>query len=239
MTATVPRDAAVVDTRFEYRLAFDLAMAHLVTTRRDGETMLVVASAAPFVDEALLRIDGPLDVAVESQVPAQIARDRARVLVARGYGPATVMLAAHLAGPSEAKYRSVLWVCPERRSWRQRLHALTNVLMPGADVLIVTAGMFGCLLGPLRRARAVGEPEWLGPGLRRVLDRAGLRQKCALRIGGPMGAAWALQARLALLAGRPDLADRAEGRYRRALVAPGERGPAVVSLLRFRHEDAE
>ncbi len=223
----------------EYRLAMDLAMSGLTSTGRAGAGVLIVASVPAFIDEALLCADGPLTIAVETTDLADIVGVRAGLLIRPGRPMPAIMAADALAQrrgtPSAVSYGCALWVSPQRCSWRRRAKALASRLTPGALLTMVTAGPLGQVVSRFRRTPlGSSHPAWLGAGRGRVLSRAGLQPERVLALGGFSSIAWALAARLAGLAERLDLADRAEAGYRRSLLAPHTGDPALVNVLTFR-----
>jgi hypothetical protein len=219
--------------RLEYRLAFDTAIAQLAGARAAGEQVLVVASSAGFVDEALLRVDPPLIVATEWPSLAETARRRAWTLGRPKAPSAEVMLGHDLKALPAGSCRGAIWASPQLASWRTIGRTLARALADGGLLTILTAGQLGSLLSPVRSARSVGEPIWLGGEIDRELAELRFRPERACGLGGPASLRWALLSRVARKLGRPDLVDRAEAAYRHSLVRSWSPGLATFGLLTF------
>ena len=136
----------------------------------------------------------------------QFARD----LAVRGCAPTRIARsAAEVAGAEEA-FDSVVWAAPQRNTWEGLGAHVSRALRPGGRLCVLTATSLGGLVGPLRRARAAGEPAPLAGSLARRLPGLGFQFVRTRPLGGGAAVGWALAGRAALLVGRPDLADRAE-----------------------------
>jgi hypothetical protein len=220
--------------RLEYGDGFDLAAGWL---GRVASPLLVVASTSGFVDLAAGRAEGPLVLACENARTS----DHAALCLAGGDLPRDVAAWSRVWSPLEATgserdvplFDAALWASPQPGTWPDRLVAIDRLMNDGGRLCILTGagGGFAGLTRRLRARRQPGEPAPLAPCIREGLAAAGWRVSRARSLGGLVSTGWAAAGRLAALAGRPDLADRAERAHHLALESEGETGAAYVVLL--------
>lgn len=223
------RLATVGHSRLEYRLAFDLAAAMLFGNARADSRIALLASSPSFVPEWLVRTTNPPTIIVDSERIAATAR-----ALVDGWAPdeKVVVLGTLYAKASTttAEHDGALWASPLPGTWRTLFDGLDGILTGDASLVVLTAGRLGWLSGSVGRCFTAGEPRLPVRGLDRELERRGYRTENVFTIGGIDAFRWAALARVAKLAGRPDLADRCEAGYRLALV-PRRRGQVGLFTL--------
>jgi hypothetical protein len=214
-----------------HQMALDLVSARFARVGIGDEPRLLVASSPTIVQEALLRLQGPLDIAVESPCAVESTRvlldadPRWRKTIVQ------VMQADAILARSPGSYRGVVWDWPHRSSWRQRLSALDTAMSDDGLLAILTSGRLGALLTPFRRGRTADAPQWLQADLKGELARLSFRLDRSYEFCRLECAAYVLMRQLANLVKRPDLADRAEAAYRLSLLDPRGTGPAAFGVL--------
>jgi hypothetical protein len=229
-----------VPSRLEYGYGFDLAATWLAGARYP---LLAVVSTPEFVDHVVARAAGPLVFACEDAR----TRDRAvrrlgggDVLAAVAEGsqvraplpaapPAAAPPAAPPAAPEPPGFGGVLWAAPQPGTWRDRLHAIGRVLDEDGRLCVLTGTSTGAVTGLLRPRGGPGEPAALERSLRAGLGAGGWRVTRSRGLGGLTSVGWAVAGRLAALARRPDLADRAERAHH--LAVDDEAGASYALLL--------
>ena len=217
-------------SRLEYGYGFDLAAAWLAGV---SYPLLAVVSAPEFVDHVVARAAGPVVFACEDAR----TRDRAVLRLAGGDVLAGVAersqvwpFPAPAAPPDGATgFGGVLWAAPQAGTWRDRLDAIGRVLDADGRLCVFTGTGVAAVTGLLRQHREPGEPAALERSLRSGLATAGFRVTRSRGLGGLASVGWAVAGRLASLAGRADLADRAERAHHLAVDA--EAGASYALLL--------
>ena len=227
---------SLAPSRLEHAYAFDLA-----TARWDSNPSLAVVSTPEFADLALARAWGGVTLWCEDAATLTHARAR----LDDGYIPAAARAASgagrvteRAIGSSEAAVRQALWAAPQARTWEATLSAIEDVVADDGELTVLRVTPAGALLRPLRRALATGEPALAVRPLRARLMSQGWHAEPDMLFGGIAGTLWAIAARLASLARRPDLADRAE-RAHHAAVPTAFLGSFVLTRARRRARPAE
>ncbi|MBI2888052.1 MAG: hypothetical protein HYY02_12690 [Chloroflexi bacterium] len=248
-TAVFPQGVSL-----EYRLALDLACAHLYAARSPEEPLLLLASTPTCAYEGLLRAGAstalwPEDSGTAAAVAGLLVLSGAEGLVLSGaeglvlsgaeglaHGPLSGSAASvaqlPLAGtaPLPGVYPLVLWTTPLRETWRERLAAIHAAMTDGGVLAIVTPGLLGRLLTPLLGRHPFGSPP-AAATLGRELVAAGYTSLQQIKLGSLSALLWAARARLALALGEPGQADRCEAGYRAALAPASRKGPSRCTLI--------
>ena len=207
--------------------AFDLAMS-LAASEADGGPLLVAAFSPSDLSLVLARLPPATRVA---GVPWP-----AILLVPGWLAGAQALMVGDVAVDSEqlqpARCRAVLWAdTSDAVAGADTARLVQRCLASEGMLVVVTTGAAGrSALWPgrhptsrSRRSRRDGRI----PGI-------SLRLEHCTRVGRPAaGAGYALAARLAARAGRPDLADRWEAGCRLAACS-STRGPALFNVLAYR-----
>jgi hypothetical protein len=217
-------------SRLEYGYGFDLAAAWLAGA---GYPLLAVVSTPEFVDHVVARAAGPVVFACEDAR----TRDRAVLRLAAGdVLPAVAERSQVWPSPAAAPapggaagFGGVLWAAPQAGTWRERLEGIGAVLDGDGRLCVLTGTGVATVTGLLRPGRAPGEPAALERSLRAGLAAAGFRVTRARGLGGLASVGWAVAGRLAALARRADLADRAERAHH--LAVDDEAGASYALLL--------
>ncbi|MBV9357765.1 MAG: hypothetical protein JO023_19810 [Chloroflexi bacterium] len=198
-------------SRLEHAIAFDQAAAWLAEVTGP---VLAVVSSAEFVDLVLARATWPVTLSCDA--PPELAHASARL--AQGLLPEAIAQDCLAIGPvetlqGERRFSGALWASPRRGSAATKLAALGRLLVPQSPLCLLVETWLASALH-----RSLGGKEWQpDPGVRGV--------------GNPGAAGWAVTGRLAMLAQRPDLADRAERAHHLTLQQPWA---APYRLLRVR-----
>ncbi|MDQ3701975.1 MAG: hypothetical protein M3442_13795 [Chloroflexota bacterium] len=216
----------VVPSRLEYAAGFDLAASWLGS---DGYPLLAVVSTAEFVDHVAARAEGGVAFACDDAS----TRDHARQRLSGGGLPGDVAEQSRVLPPVEtvpagAMFRGVLWAAPQPTTWPAKLASLGRLLAAGGRVCVLTGTTASVLARPVRR-RQPGEPAPLLSTLRTHLVADGWRVTHTRGLGGIASIGWAVAGRAAQVAGRPDLADRAEQAHHQAVEESA--GASYVVLL--------
>ena len=197
-------------SRLEYAHAFDQAAAWLGQVRGP---VVAVLSAPEYVDLVLARAMWPVVLSCD----AAPELDHARARLAQGLVPGAIAQASRAVGPVETVqgercFSGALWASPRRRSAGAKLAALARLLLPDSPL---------CLLSGAGLGAATGQPERLPEAVRRGLVGPAWQPAPEVRqIGSAVSLGWGVAGRLAMLARRPDLADRAERAHHLAVEQP-------------------
>lgn len=225
-----PKAAIATGVPLVYRLALDLACAHLYAAHTPEEPLLLVASAPAFAYEGLLRAGARTALLPEnSATAAAMANMLAHALAST---PASSVAELPLAGPAPLPgvYPLVLWATPLRTTWRERLPAIHAAMPSGGTLAIVAPGLLERMRAPWRGGYTVGPPP-AAARLGRELEAMGYTSMQRVRLGSLNTLLWAARARLALALGQPDQADRCEAGYRASLAPASGKGPSLCALL--------
>jgi hypothetical protein len=244
-----------VPSRLEYGYGFDLAAGWLGGA---AYPLLAVVSAPEFVDHVASRAEGPVVFACDDARTGDYARRR----LTGGEVPPEVGQRSRVWSPADGPegeagwgtrggsdggrrtadggpppvFGSVIWAAPQPGTWPARLAAIGRLLGPGGQVCVFTGTGLDGLTGLLRVRGAPGGPAPLDRRLRRGLAAAGWRVTRSRGLGGLASVGWAVAGRLAVLARRPDLADRAERAHH--LAVEGGAGASYALLLATREASA-
>ncbi|HEX2037879.1 MAG TPA: hypothetical protein VHS99_27215 [Chloroflexota bacterium] len=215
-------------SRLEFGYAFDLAASWL---SRPAAPLLAVVSTPEFVDHVGARAAGPVVFACEDRQTYEYAQR----YLAGGAMPGAIasqcraLPAGEALDPTGLEAAAALWASPQLPTWEARLGAIRRLLPPGADLCILSGTAAGRLTRPLRQGRQAGEPAPLAGPLRRTLVAGGWEVRRSRALGGMVSLGWAAAGRLASMAGRDDLADRAERAHH--LAVESQVGASYLLLL--------
>jgi hypothetical protein len=185
----------------DYSLALDLAAQML---RAAGGRILAVISSPMFATELYKRCSFPLELSAA----ADFGNLGALVEASQGWNWGSVQVVEADMFP-QASYQALLWVETQRASSQEIAQRLRRAAAPGASLAIITSSFLRCFLpewAPRRKMLAV-EP--LSPGqATRCLGASGWKIEQQIGFHGPRSVLWSLLYRAAVLARRPDWADR-------------------------------
>ena len=213
-------------SRLEYAYAFDLAASWL---ERAGGPYLAVVSTPEFVDLIASRVTGNVIFACDDERTLDHA---ARRVAASTYSDdegetGRVWPAVETVAQPET-FGSVFWAAPQHGSWEVKLAAIGRLVAPAGEVCLFTGTSVSAFLRPLRARQEAGGPAPLAGRVHAGLAASGWQVIRSRRLGGIASAGWAVTGRLAALAGRPDLADRAERAHH--IAVESERGASYALL---------
>jgi hypothetical protein len=199
--------------RLEHAYAFDQAAAWL--DQLSGP-LLAVLSAREFVDLVLARATQPLLLGCDDPNVLQHARTRLEEgLLPLAIGRDSRALSAVEGLGSDQRFGRALWASPQTTTAPAKLAALARLLLPGGRLCVLVRT--GLSHRPGRDRQPCPLPESVRRGL---ASTAWCPSPDVCELGGYTSLGWAVAGRLATLAQRADLADRAERAHHLALQSP-------------------